>query len=433
MNLNLNELLADLVREKSFYACVLGSMQKVESTEMSRMAIGLKQGRLVLYYNPNYLRETFYANAVVSLNHETIHGVLDHIPRYLERLSQAVTEQERSDVKRVFNVAADCDVNCLLRKDETLWSKVLNVKRPTPERVEQELREKGIEISLLPDMPLEYYIEKLLPVSEHLPDPSAGDHLFWIPGEGGDGEATMSAEQLEGLAHLVRQTTKRMLKRAKSDFDKSHGLMPAGMQEWLDQFLAVPRVEWTTILSGIIASHRQAKAHRSIQRSNRALSAMAEEEASICPAIGKTIDNSYRIFYYEDHSGSMDEEARVKLRQEFQSLLSADDDVEVRLFMGDSLTAYDRTFQSGDEITWESHGRGGTDFNAYFKYMGQFVEDDATAPDLVIVGTDGECSPLDPELYLPPEFPVLWLLTENNHYWRRNIEESGYGEVLHID
>lgn len=439
MNLSFEDLLSHLIHQKRFYAAIANGMQKIATTDPNcpRMAVGIQHGRVVLYYNTDYLKKTFFANAEVSLNHEMIHVVFDHIPRFFEHLSRAPAE-DRDRLNWAFNIAVDCADNCIVRKEVELWKKVAHVLRWTPE-----VASEKFDLQLEPDQAVEYYLERLRPKYDPALVPLCvesedGSHKFWVLVEGGDGKegdpGKLSTEELQGIAHVVRAQMKQLLRHVKQDFEKGRGTMPAGVKEWLTEYLADPVVPWWDVLESQVATKRQTKPRRSVQRPNRMLQAMAEEDRRILPAVGRLVDARFRVFYFEDHSGSMAVPERTILRSEFQSLLNADEDLEIRLMMGDASTHYDKLFKSGDEITWESNGGGGTDFNAYFEYMWQYVGSDDTAPDFVIVGTDAQCPPVDVRLHLPPEIPVIWLLTAAaNDYWVNQIRQAGYGDILIAD
>ncbi len=155
--------------------------------------------------------------------------------------------------------------------------------------------------------------------------------------------------------------------------------------------------------------------------------AMAEEDASIIPALGLIRDPCYRVFFIVDTSGSMDNESLKIAASELTHLLRADEDMEVRYIQGDAEVHYDEVFHSGDTIPAEVVGRGGTDFDAYFEYMAQYVRNDESCPDLVIVYTDGYAPELDRSNWLPPEIPVIWLLTPHGS------APENYGEVIVVD
>jgi predicted metal-dependent peptidase len=155
--------------------------------------------------------------------------------------------------------------------------------------------------------------------------------------------------------------------------------------------------------------------------------AMAEEDASIIPALGLIRDPCYRVFFCVDTSGSMNEESLRIAASELTHLLRADEDMEVRYIQGDADVHYDKVFHSGDTIPGDVVGRGGTDFDAYFQHMAQYVRDDETCPDLVIVYTDGYAPEVAHHNKLPPDIPVIWLLTP------RGSPPENYGEVITCD
>jgi hypothetical protein len=61
--------------------------------------------------------------------------------------------------------------------------------------------------------------------------------------------------------------------------------------------------------------------------------------------------------------------------------------------------------------------------------MWQYMGNDETAPDLVIVYTDGWAPAVDPDNRLPPETPVIWLVTKDHA--SQSLE--GYGEIIVAD
>lgn len=125
MELSLSELFAYLVgknsqgegKEKAFYAQVLNALDKVPVEGFGTMGVGIQSNRVVLYYDPAFLKRYSFKLCVMAVEHEALHLVLDHIPRYLELLSHYVDEETRKKYNAVANIAMDCADNSLLRKD----------------------------------------------------------------------------------------------------------------------------------------------------------------------------------------------------------------------------------------------------------------------------------------------------------------------------
>jgi len=103
--------------------------------------------------------------------------------------------------------------------------------------------------------------------------------------------------------------------------------------------------------------------------------------------------------------------------------------MEIRYMQGDAATHMDVLLHTGDEIPKEVVGRGGTDFDAYFIHMNQYMKEEDKAPDIVVIYTDGYAPSVDRENRLPPEIPVLWLVTPHHS---EDFHED-YGEIIVCD
>ena len=232
----------------------------------------------------------------------------------------------------------------------------------------------------------------------------------------------------KGLSEQLRRQLKRALKKTVNDFNKSQGTIPGELQQWLNEYLSDPIVPWWEIMSSRIKAAKRIKDERGVESPNRALLALSEEDPLIVPAIGTMYDPKWRIFFMQDESGSQsDQDLEIGLT-ELENLMKADDDIEVRFIQGDAEVHSDKLYRTGDKIERQVFGRGGTSFNAYFKYMQQYMRNEDTAPDMVIVYTDGYGEVVDPQYRFPHDVHVLWLLTPHNA--TNAIQSSGYGDII---
>ena len=91
-----------------------------------------------------------------------------------------------------------------------------------------------------------------------------------------------------------------------------------------------------------------------------------------------------------------------------------------------------QSVQNGQNFKWERTRCGGTDFDAYFRYMKKYVDDLSKRPDLIVVATDGGCSPVSLNLRFDG-IPLVWLLTVGpESYESKAIRQSNYGEIIHM-
>lgn len=463
MDLSMSELLTYLIGERSFYARIANALKRVAAPGHGTMAVGIHDGRLTLYYDPAFLKACSMRTLMYVLDHEMYHLAMDHIPRYLELLAQFQDPMQRAKATAVFNIAMDCAVNTNLRNSPHF-------------KVAQEETRQQLLTKLPPGAELDVHDGMVLPESYDLPLDSSFEfyqlelmervRFRFMVGSGGkgDGEALMQRlledneskignshnkwdttegkgdkdnkekrlpEELQSLAEKLRTQAKQILRKAVRDHKKDRGLLPGEVAEFLESYLADPIVPWWEILTARVQVTKRSKPSRGVQRPNRPLLAMAEEDFSIIPALGKLKDPRYRAFFVTDTSGSMDTKSLEIACSELTHLLAADEDMEVRWIQGDAAVHFDKLFVSGQTIPAEMHGRGGTDFDAYFEYMWKFVGNDEVAPDIVIVYTDGYAPGVQQRFWLPPEIPVLWLVTKGGAV--HSLKTAGYGEIIICD
>ncbi len=481
-NLTLSEMLTHLVTEKNFYATVANSMKRVMAPGLGTMAVGIADGRVVLFVDPEFFAKISMATAMFVLEHELVHVIMDHIPRYLELLADYPEEMERKRAACVYNIAMDCADNSLLRKNkyferakkethdhcvEMRAKQVIEVRAaateagedpdaaeaqltPLPETAGMVLPE-NLDPPLPEDRSFEYYQNELM---QRVKDggtayslvimvggEGAGcNHKMWIDGATDQllkdiqkqaGENKLSPDELRGMAEQIRTQLKNVLRKAVKEMKSGdgRGTIPSGVGEWLEEYLAEPVIPWWDLMRAMIITAKRFKTDRGISRPNRSLLAISEEDTSIIPTIGRLRDPRFRLFFMLDTSGSMDTESLQIMRNELEALLVADEDMEIRYIHGDCEIHFDQVFKTGDKLPEEVFGRGGTDFDTYFRHMGQYLGNDETAPDMVIVATDGYAPAVSPHNRMPSDVPVLWLLTPRGS--DQYIKE--YGHVLVCD
>jgi predicted metal-dependent peptidase len=458
MKLKLSEFFVYLVQKKSFYGLLASSLERVARPGLGTLAVGLQDGRVILYYDPVFIEQIPFKAALFALEHEMLHLVLDHIPRYFELLALCPTEQQRNKAAAVYNIAMDCAINTLLRKHEGFDAVVDFLKERSkaanPDAVENPMN--GMCLPEKWEMPLdqsfEFYQWSLM-AQRGLKDlnevKTGSDHSMWTPVKSGDdtgtghaqkstknanmppflGAATegMSPEELSIQANRCREQLKQALRTAVTAVGGvDPGAIPGELVEWLNDYLAPPIIPWWDIFTSQAKMSRVSRQRRTVATPNRMLLALAEEDTYIMPTPGRVRDKAWRVFVYVDTSGSMSNESLVIVKSELQHMLAVDENMEIRYMQGDCITHADVLLHHGDTIPGEITGRGGTDFDAYFKYMKRYVQDADKAPDIVIVYTDGYATAVSQEHQFSPEIPVLWLVTPTHS----SDFNEGYGSVI---
>lgn len=453
MKITLNEFFLALIAEKPFYGRLASSLQRVVKPGLGTMAVGIHDGRATFFYDPEFLEPISFKAAMFAIEHEMLHLVLDHIPRYLELLASCREETERRKAGAVSNIAMDASINTMLREhkgfNEAQAFLRERIKLKNPDML-PEIQEDARNGMILPenfDLPIEGSFEfyqwslmkkvKIHEIACQLV--GATTHELWTEAEGKDGQGKpgdgqsfsgMSPDELLSTVNQIREQAKETLRsvvRAMGGYGR--GTMPNGIEEWLETYLAAPIIPWWEIFSTRARMSRVSKYRRSVTVPNRALLALSEEDPRIIPAPGRVRDKAWRIFLYVDTSGSMSTESLEIVMSELEYMLSVDENMEIRYMQGDATTHLDVVLHTGDKIPRQMMGRGGTDFDAYFSHMRQYVHDDNKTPDLVVVYTDGYAPAVSHENRLPSEIPVVWLVTPG-HDARFH---EGYGEIILCD
>lgn len=454
MNLTLSQFLVYLINKRPFYGRLVSSLERVAKPGLGTMAVGLREGRAVLFCDPEFLVDLSIPAGMMAVEHEMLHIVLDHIPRYLELLASLASDAERAKAAAVFGRATDAVVNWLLREHEGFAElqahMVARLRKRHPGAPDDAFIESkaGLvmpgKLGLPPDGTFESYQHALMrrvrlvevDVTSML---DGNTHEFWNGDPAGDDgqdvmigklPVGMSPEDMVAAAHRIRDQLKETMREVVRGMGGiGRGTLPGDVEEWLREYLAPPIMPWWEVLAAHAKMSRLAKRRRSVQVPNRATIALSEEDASIIPSPGRVRDQSWRVIFVVDTSGSMSSDSLRVAKSELKHMLEVDDGMEVRYIQGDCVVRSDVLLRAGDDVPAEVHGRGGTDFDAYFAHMRQYEQDAESRPDLAIVYTDGYAPPVSPGNRLSDETPVLWLVTPEHaqHF------NDGYGTVIACD
>ena len=319
----------------NFYARVLSTLDRYNAPGFGTMGVALKKGRYILLYDPQFVARVSYKELCATCEHEVLHIVLEHIPRYLRlfRLHQGSTNEPMMEIVR--NLAQDLAANELLARN---YPGVRNIESKP---LGQWVVPHGFQPVLPDDLSMETYQELLLihlknklkaPASEMLKlakqmleksgqsaqntlnpgqqgqgDPTPGD------GQQGEGGGQPSPEELqqqcddldpvdqellkmllsamathaqwgagdpetaadaEAAAHQAAEHGREVMKNALTNQKKLRGTIPGYMEELIRGMLTPPVVPWTQFLHNVIQKTRQTKKQRGMTRPSKVLSAM---------------------------------------------------------------------------------------------------------------------------------------------------------------
>lgn len=482
MSSKLSDFFVYLMTKKVFYGRLASSIQRVAVPGFGTLAVGMHLGRITLFYDPEFLEGLTFKAAAFILEHEMLHVILDHIPRYLELLAACPTDRDKIKAAATYNIAMDAAVNCLLRGHEgfeeadAYTNKLIKERTEARDPTASPHPQDGMVLPERWDLPkdgsFEDYLHVLMQrvqvieIAQLLQGGS--NHGKWVEADG-DGEGDQGKQnegagsgdspdgegdskngkgknqgkdlrfdnppigtqnELLSQAHRAREHLKQALRAAiRSQGSFGRGTLPGNLEEWLAAYLADPIIPWWEVFASRARMSRTSKMRRSVAVPNRVLLGLAEEDARIIPTPGRMRDKSWRVFLMVDTSGSMSTRSLEIVKSELHHMLSVDENMEIRYMQGDSEVHLDVVLKTGDEIPGQMLGRGGTEFNTYFKHMQQYVKDDDKAPDIVVVYTDGYAPAVTLDNRLPAEIPIIWLVTPDHseHF------AEGYGEIIVCD
>ena len=445
MKLTISEFVVHLLKKRGFYGRLAASLSRVPRPGLGALAVGVRGGRLSLFYDPEYVAAIDMAAAMYMIEHELLHLALDHVPRYIELIGRSA-EEDRAKAEFVMGVAADLAVNSLLRGNpnraaavafQRKW--ILDHLEPGESMGSSEGLHMPEHFGLPKDLSFEEYVELLMDRVETIKIPLS-DHSLWDgdPDEGGEGDDSKDggkegtgrlSESRVGLAHHLRDQIKPLLRKAlAADGSKNRGLLPGSVEEFLMRYLADPVVPWWEVFASRAKATKLAKARRSVSVPNRALMAVSEQDDAIIASPGRTKDRSWKVVFARDTSGSVpSEEARIAIN-ELHHMLMVDEAMEIRSIDFDAAVQRDLLLHPGDKIPTNIVGRGGTDFDAPFEHLLQYYGNESTEPDVIVIHTDGYAPPVSEENRPPPHIPVIWLVTPQH---ASNFD--GLGEIIVCD
>lgn len=473
-------------RGRIFYGQVLYAAQRRATEEIDSIDFDIVDGRPYLLYSEKFLQKAGLHEAVLHLERAALGLILDHIPRALE-MAELYPGDEKERVRRMIEVATYVAATEHIKNDPYFADAKFGTVPLIDAASLRDLIEKaGYKIEIKDGQSVEYYFNRVMPASEGAggsqegkgqgqgqPQPGSGSGKGKKKGKGrgkgegdgqpdqqadgqGDGDGQPQQEQSQGhwsdafprrpkwseqankgaftpssAAQMFRAHAKALLSKAREDTIKSRGLVPSDIEEWLNQYLRESQVPWWRVLGDLIASHHLVRGERSPAVFNRRRSVMGR---LIMPVFGRDVDDTFVVFLFLDTSGSMSADDMAVCLREVQALLDVKEEMTVRVMQGDAAVHVDVVYKSGERVKYVVVGRGGTDFNVYFEYMRQYLLEEETRPNLVIIGTDGCCPTVPPSLRLPDDIPVIWLLTSPpDSSWWKGIEEDGYGKLLYVD
>jgi predicted metal-dependent peptidase len=232
--------------------------------------------------------------------------------------------------------------------------------------------------------------QKLKDLLENPNNRQLNQHKFW------DEINKMSSAERKMVEAMINDSILNSVQRMK---DKQHGLLPAGLQQYIDLLVESlkPNVNWRRILRLFAASSSRTQLKNTIRRPSK--------RYGTTPGI--KIQRKQKLLVAIDTSGSVNDE---ELKEFFSELYHIwKQGAEIFVVECDA-AIHNKYFYNGRPPTVVS-GRGGTDFNAPLAYA-----NDDYQPDAIVYFTDGYAN----EPHVLTRKPILWMITS------QGINEDGW-------
>jgi predicted metal-dependent peptidase len=321
-----------------------------------------------IYYDEEFVMERTHDDLMFIVGHEVGHCVFEHVGR-----------REGRDPKR-WNHAADYVVNAILKDADfaipadALYSPIY-AGWSTDE------------------------IYKALP-----PDPpgQSADELM----EDGDGDGGSAADNKAAREELEGDWKLATVQAANAA--AAAGNLPNTLKRFIDELIR-GKDDWRGVLWRFATE--VTKNDYSYSRLNRKFASIGIYLPGLySEAMGLFISNI-------DTSGSISQEVLTAFASEITAIRDAVHPQQLINIYCDAAVNHIDEFDEYDELHFDMHGGGGTDFRPPFQY----IADNNLEPKCVVYLTDG----YGPFPAVAPPYPVLWLMTTN--------VEPPWGEKVRIE
>lgn len=337
-----------LVLDQPFFGVLALRLKLVEEPSVKTAAIDGKH----IFYNPEFIAGLSPAETLTLIGHEVMHCVYDHIGRRGAR------------DPRKYNKAGDYVINQALL--DANFSPIKDwLHNPAFAGMSSE------------------------EVYNLLPDEDDGDGK----GPGDDGEALDEVMDGDSEATEADATDWKVATVQAAEAAQAMGKLPASLKRLVDDLLA-PKVDWRAILQRFVAE--TSKNDYSWTRPNRRFI----HQGLLLPTLHS--ENMGAIVVAIDTSGSIDQHTLNTFGSEIKAIVQGVRPEATTVIYCDAAINHVDTFGPNDELHFEMHGGGGTDFRPPF----DLVEESGEMPVCMVYLTDGY-GPFPKD----PGYPVLWVMT----------------------
>ena len=421
----LKELVAKFVLKYNYWGYLFSRIRRKPLSYIhlrSIMGVGPeKDGTLTLYYEPELMKTTNDREILRIIEHEGMHILNKHIPRYLRLLANETSEERKNDKTKIWNIAADCCVNV----QANIREPIMVAGKPWPPCLPGEYNLEENKVT-------EYYFYELL----KNPPPNQGQ------GGGGQGEGESGAfndhgqwkkgangvADLSSLSRKLDQHVQNIIKESVKSFNRDRGTIPSHIADLIEGALAPPKAPYYQIIRKLVRGSRFSKFMRSPTKINRkrtyvfTIGKDNKTVPQISPFPGKTRDMTFDIVVLIDTSGSMSNDDILEGLSGIKNIVEKDRHCYTTVLEVDAGVEEEYEVKKVRDIQFNVKGRGGTTLRPGLERAREL------GCDVCLAFTDGYTENINaiPRKYLPKK--TIWVINEGGT--AKNVNQTGF--VVHI-
>lgn len=347
----------------TFYASLVSQMHRMVDTKHTpTVSVSIKNGRINMKYNPEFLEPRTMKDTKAILEHECLHIVMEHHARAKGR------ELEK------WKVACDLAINQMLR-----------YLPPDGITIEGIFGQDMHKLNIMRNEKAEYYYDKIKESKEaqkKIKDMTGegkcgcGDDLE--PSEGDDIDGELSNE-------IIKQTVAEAVKAARAQ-----GHLPSNLETILEDLFKPSKVSWRTLLRRFVSNSVKSGTKASWKKPSRRYGDTQK---------GRIADRTVALTIVIDTSGSIDDGMLQEFMNEVVAIQSCYKSV-ITVLECDAIVQREYKLRKFEKLRRDTRGHGGTSFKPPFKYL----KEKNIRTDALIYFTD-LCGDFPDK---KPNIPTLW-------------------------
>lgn len=362
-----------LLMREPFFAPLSRQIDKLadKSIPTAGVRVNPDSGYFELRYNPDFFEGLTDEQRSGVLINEFYHLVFEHVTGRLPDALASVMKSNNpskkdADLFKLWNIAADLSINCLIGKDRLPEVCCFPGEGPFEDLPERQTAE--------------WYFEKLKEKAENQGTPGGeGDGEGFDPDNAGqfDGHEGWGQEAAAAVNELAKERLKEAVKKAAQEASKANSWGSVSSEvrkEIMDRLTS--KVDWRKVLRYFVKTSQRSERTSTPRKLNK-----------YYPYIhsGKRVKRTANIAVSIDQSGSVDDGMLAAFFSELNKLA---DIATFTVIPFDTKVAENKvyTWKRGETRKWERVMYGGTDFNPPTDYVnsrefdGHIVLTDMCAP-----------------------------------------------------